>query len=131
MGVLGILLLVFLGIISLLLVLIVLVQSEEGGGLGGIFGGGNSALMGARSGNILTKITTVLSILFFVTALVFSLVMARPTKAIVSKSTVQNFDTASFTEKVDALQKADEDETLMVTEEKVDETEKASSSESK
>lgn len=130
MGVLGVLLLVFLGIISTLLILIILVQNEEGSGLGGIFGGGNSALMGVRSGNILTKITTILSVLFFVIALIFSLVLARPGKA-VTKASATVFEGSTFTEKVNALQKADEDEDLIVSEEKADEKEAVSEESSK
>lgn len=78
MGVLGIIILVFFIISALLLVGFVLIQDEGGDGLGGIFGGGNSAMMGNRSGNILTRITTVLGVIFFVTCLSFALYNNRP-----------------------------------------------------
>jgi preprotein translocase subunit SecG len=69
MGFLSILLLVIFGITAVLLVVLVLLQDEGGEGLGGIFGGGGQAQQGGRrSGNILTKATSVLGAVFLVTA---------------------------------------------------------------
>jgi preprotein translocase subunit SecG len=68
MGVLGIVLLVIFVITSLLLIAIVLIQDEQGEGLGGIFGGGSAAPVGNRTGNILTKTTTILGAIFFLTS---------------------------------------------------------------
>jgi len=69
MGALSILLLIVFGITSLLLIALVLLQDEGGEGLGGIFGGGGGAgPVGNRSGNILTKSTSVLGAIFLVTA---------------------------------------------------------------
>ena len=68
MGLLGILLLVFFLISAVLLVLIVLVQDEGGDGLGGIFGGGGASQVGNRSGNILTKTTSVLGAIFLLSS---------------------------------------------------------------
>ena len=68
MGFLGILLLIFFLLSALMLVLIVLVQDEGGEGLGGIFGGGGSSQVGNRSGNILTKTTSVLGAIFLLSA---------------------------------------------------------------
>ena len=79
MGVLGIALLVFFVIIAILLVLLVLVQNDEGGGLGGMFGAGSSSAFGSRSGNILTKTTTVLGSLFLVISLGLALMNRTPT----------------------------------------------------
>ena len=69
MGILGIILLVFFVIIAILLVLLVLIQNEEGEGLGGIFGGGSATAFGSRSGNVLTRTTTILGTLFLVISL--------------------------------------------------------------
>ena len=69
MGILGIILLVFFVIIAILLILLVLVQNEEGEGLGGLFGGGSSTAFGARSGNVLTRTTTILGTMFLVISL--------------------------------------------------------------
>jgi preprotein translocase subunit SecG len=69
MGILGILLLVVFIIIAVLLVLLVLVQNEEGDSLGGIFAGGSSSAFGSRSGNVLTRATSILGALFLILSL--------------------------------------------------------------
>ena len=69
MGILGTVLLVFFVIVAILLILMVLVQTEEGDSLGGIFAGGSSSAFGSRSGNVLTKTTTVLGALFLIVSL--------------------------------------------------------------
>jgi len=66
---LSIVLLVFFVINAILLVLLVLIQNDDGGGLGGIFAGGSNTAFGSRSGNILTRATTVLGSLFLVISL--------------------------------------------------------------
>jgi len=69
MGILSIVLLVFFIIIAVLLILLVLIQNEEGNSLGGIFAGGSDSAFGSRSGNVLTRTTTVLGALFLVVSL--------------------------------------------------------------
>ena len=59
-----ILLLVMIIISALLFVIMVMLQDEGGEGLGGIFGGGSSTPFGSRAGNALTRITTILAIVF-------------------------------------------------------------------
>ena len=81
MGVIGVVLLVVLIIVAILLVLLVLVQTEEGDGLGGIFAGGSSSAFGSRSGNVLTRATTVLGTLFLVLSLGLALINRSPTGA--------------------------------------------------
>jgi preprotein translocase subunit SecG len=78
MGVLSIVLLVFFVIIAILLVLLVLVQNEEGDSLGGIFAGGSGSAFGSRSGNVLTRATTVLGALFLVISLGLALLNRTP-----------------------------------------------------
>lgn len=52
-------------------------QSTKGEGLGALFGGGSmESLFGSRAGTFLSKLTTVLAILFFITSL--SLTIVRP-----------------------------------------------------
>lgn len=78
MGVIGIVLLVFFIIVAIFLVLLVLFQNEEGDSLGGIFAGGSSSAFGSRSGNVLTKTTTVLGALFLVISLGMGLMNRTP-----------------------------------------------------
>ncbi|MDA3947689.1 MAG: preprotein translocase subunit SecG [Spirochaeta sp.] len=68
MGILGIVLMVIFVLSALLLVIVVLLQDEAGDGLGGIFGGGGGSQVGNRSGNILTRITSVLAAVFLLSS---------------------------------------------------------------
>jgi len=78
MGVLTIVLLVFFVIIAALLILLVLVQDEDGDSLGGLFAGGSGSAFGSRSGNILTRATSVLGGLFLVVSLGLALLSRTP-----------------------------------------------------
>ena len=69
MSLVAILLLVVLIIVAILLVIIVLLQDDGGEGLGGIFGGGATQQAGSRSGNIITRITSLLAAIFIFTSL--------------------------------------------------------------
>jgi len=81
MGVLTVVLLVFFVIDAILLVLLVLLQNEEGDSLGGIFAGGSNTAFGSRSGNFLTRATTVLGALFLVISLGLALLSRTPAGA--------------------------------------------------
>lgn len=78
MGTIGIILLVVFIIISVLLIGIVLIQNEEGGGMGGLFGGSGSSTFGSRSQTVITKTTYVLVTLFFVVSFVLALSNKTP-----------------------------------------------------
>ena len=69
MEILSIVLLVFFIIIAVLLILMVLIQNEDGNHLGGLFAGGSDSAFGSRSGNVLTRTTTVLGALFLIVSL--------------------------------------------------------------
>ena len=69
MAIVGTLLLVIFVISAILLIIIVMMQDEQGDGLGGIFGGGSGAAFGSRSGNILTKTTSILGAIFILSSL--------------------------------------------------------------
>lgn len=72
-------LLVFLEVVvSILLVGIILVQKSKGEGLGVSFGGGmGETLFGSRAGNILTKITVTLGVIFLVNTLFLAMLYAK------------------------------------------------------
>jgi len=78
MEVLRIVLLVFFVINALLLILLVLIQNDEGGGLGGMFAGGANTAFGSRSGNVLTRATTVLGSLFLIISLSLAFISRTP-----------------------------------------------------
>ena len=77
MAVLSVVLLVVFIIVLVLLILLVLIQNEEGDSLGGVFAGGSSSVFGSRSGNILTRATSVLGALFL--ALSFGMALLNRT----------------------------------------------------
>jgi preprotein translocase subunit SecG len=78
MGVLSVLLLVFFVIAAILLILLVLIQNEEGDNLGGIFAGGSASAFGSRSGNVLTRATTILGTLFLIISFSLALINRTP-----------------------------------------------------
>jgi preprotein translocase subunit SecG len=64
MGLVSVILLVVFVIVSLLMMLVVLIQDDQGEGIAGMFGGAGTTPMGSRSGNVLTRFTSVLGALF-------------------------------------------------------------------
>jgi preprotein translocase subunit SecG len=68
MGLLSIVLLVIFAIGAVLMILVIMLQDDQGEGIGGLFGGGSSSAFGSRSGNILTRFTTILAAIFIVGA---------------------------------------------------------------
>jgi preprotein translocase subunit SecG len=55
-----------------------LVQNEEGDSLGGIFAGSSSSALGSRSGNVLTRATTILGAAFLALSLGLALINRTP-----------------------------------------------------
>jgi preprotein translocase subunit SecG len=68
MGLLNVVLLSIFGVSAVLLIVLILLQDDQSEGMGGLFGGGSSNQVGNRKGNILTKTTTVLGVIFIVVA---------------------------------------------------------------
>ena len=81
MAFLGIVLIIFFVIVAILLILLVLAQNEEGDGLGGIFAGGSNSAFGSRTGNVLTRATTILGALFLVISIGLALMNRSPAGA--------------------------------------------------
>ena len=77
MGFLSVFLLVIFVIASLLLIGVVLIQDDQGEGLGGLFGGGATSF-GSRSGNILTRFTSILAATFLICAFVLAWLNKTP-----------------------------------------------------
>ena len=71
-------------VVCIALVVIVLLQSGKGGGLTGIFGsgGGGQTIFGARTGDVMTKTTTVLAVCFMVFSLVLAILSANRTSSL-------------------------------------------------
>lgn len=97
MGVINILLLVLFVIVAVLLILIVLIQNEEGDSMGGIFAGGSNSAFGSRSGNILTRTTSILGALFLILSFSLALVNRTPSDKGV-KAAAQQLETSSNSE---------------------------------
>ncbi len=64
MGLISVILLVLFVIVALLMMLVVLIQDDQGEGIAGMFGGAGTTPMGSRSGNVLTRFTSILGALF-------------------------------------------------------------------
>ena len=78
MNTLIILLTIFEVRVCLLLIGVILLQRSKGSGAGVSFGGGAAeAVFGAQMGNVLTKSTVILAIVFLVNTLALSLLVAR------------------------------------------------------
>ena len=70
-------------IICILLISVVLMQASQGGGLSGTFGGqaASSILGGQGAGNILSRITTWLTVIFLSLAIIISLMSGPKTES--------------------------------------------------
>ena len=67
---------VFFFLISVLLMIVVLIQPGSSGGMG-IFGGGSQSAFGTKTGNVMTKFTTVLAALFLLVSFILGYLNAR------------------------------------------------------
>jgi preprotein translocase subunit SecG len=61
---------------SLALIGLILLQKSKSEGLGLAFGGGGDSLLGARAGNVLTKATVWIGILFLANTLILGMMFA-------------------------------------------------------
>lgn len=104
-------------LVSILLILVVLLQSGKGSDIGSVFGGGASQTLFGTSGSktILTKVTTVLAILFMLTAF---LLATLPTRKGVSTIQKELQKEAASSQKAVQSQKPQQPETKTGPEEK-------------
>ena len=82
-------------IVSILLISVVLMQASQGGGLSGTFGGqaASSILGGHSAGNVLSKITTWLAVIFIGLAILISILSGpttEPSSSLVKKASENN-----------------------------------------
>lgn len=78
MSTIGVVLLVCFVIVCLLLVLLVAIQSDNEDGMGGLLGGRGTVAFGSQTGNVLTRATFVLVVLFFALSLALALINKKP-----------------------------------------------------
>jgi preprotein translocase subunit SecG len=67
-------------IVCILLIVAVMIQSGKSGSMG-LFGGGGSSSIGSQGGDIMTRITTILGVVFFILSLSFAFLVSRDTTA--------------------------------------------------
>ena len=68
------------------LVVIVLLQAGKGQGLGGLFGaGGSQTIFGARAGDVLTKATTFVAVLWMILCVFLAVLSSRRSSSLVSE----------------------------------------------
>ncbi len=70
---------VFFFIVSVLLMLIVLLQPGSSGGMG-FLGGGSQSAFGTKTGNVMTRFTTILAALFLIVSFVLGYLNSRQEK---------------------------------------------------
>ena len=74
-------------VVSLSMVLLVLIQRGRGGGLAGAFGGmGGQSAFGTRAGDIFTRITIVLAVVWVLMAGAMGMAMAEYTVSITARA---------------------------------------------
>lgn len=87
---------VFFVIIGILLAAIVLIQDEQGDSIGGLFSGGSNSAFGSRSGNILTKTTTVLGALFIGLAILLAFWYRTPRGDVIPEAQISTESTSDW-----------------------------------
>ena len=85
MAILKSLLLIIVVLSSILLVIIILLQKSKSEGLGLAFGSSTGeSLFGARAGNVLSKATVTLTIIFLSTALLLGIIFSKQDKSVMT-----------------------------------------------
>jgi preprotein translocase subunit SecG len=92
---LSIILLVIFAMAALIMILVIMLQDDQGEGIGGLFGGGSTTPFGSRSGNILTRFTSILGAIFIVGAFALAWLNRSPeTTDIVEKARLEQIQEA-------------------------------------
>ena len=99
MSILITLLLIVLVISSLLIIGVILLQRSKSEGLGLAFGASTGeSLFGARAGNVLTKITVILGIVFMASALLLGVLYAKKDQPLMDQVTTNLVKSESASE---------------------------------
>ncbi len=77
MSVLTVILYVIVVVVALLLIGLILIQQSKGGGFGTSFGGIGESVFGAHASSHLTKLTVIMTTLFFILTLVLAVIVGR------------------------------------------------------
>jgi preprotein translocase subunit SecG len=86
MGVITVILYTVVILTALLLIGLILVQQSKGGGFGSAFGGAGDSVFGAHAGTHLTKLTVIMTTIFFVLTLALAIITGHKAK---SKSVIE------------------------------------------
>ena len=114
MGLLSIILLVLFALAALFMILMIMLQDDQGEGIGGLFGGGSTTPFGSRSGNILTRFTSILGVIFIVFALALAWLNRSPgTTDIVEKARLERVQEAEesdwWVERIEEVEPGEEE----------------------
>jgi len=114
MGLLSIILLVIFALTALIMILMIMLQDDQGEGIGGLFGGGSTTPFGSRSGNILTRFTSILGAIFIVGAFALGWLNRSPeTTEIVEKARLERIQEAEesnwWVERIEEVEPGEED----------------------
>jgi preprotein translocase subunit SecG len=117
MGLLSIILLVIFAIAALIMILVIMLQDDQGEGIGGLFGGGSTTPFGSRSGNILTRFTSILGAIFVVGAFALAWLNRSPeTTDIVEKARLEQIQEAEqsnwWVERIEEVEPGKAEETV-------------------
>ncbi len=105
-------LMILQAIISVLIILLVLIQFGKGAEAGLIGGSSDSVFSGSQQGNILTKITTVLALIFLGNSIYLAKIQSSVTaKSILDSEAVTRPLNSDKADKVDATKTTDKTDT--------------------
>lgn len=114
MGLFSIILLAIFAIAALIMILVIMLQDDQGEGIGGLFGGGSATPFGSRSGNVLTRFTSILGAIFIVAAFALAWLNRSPeTSDIVEKARLEQIQEAEesnwWVERIDEVEPREEE----------------------
>lgn len=99
-------------VLCVFLVLVILLQAGKSGGFTTSFGGGSQSLFGSTgAGNFLTKATTTVAVLFFITSIMLTIAVTRESSTSILKDQTVETPSPNTTE-TDGTTAAPTDSTL-------------------